>query len=279
MTDFDRRTVLGVIAGATLISTPASLTFAANGRKTTMTTNPQRALIVLTSVAEFPASTGALAGRPTGFYMDEMATPYWALRDAGVGVDFASIQGGKPPADPSSIGEEGQRKPAVQRFLDDTDSVAKLNTSMPIAAATAADYDLIFLPGGHGTMWDFAQSGDLARIVGAMFDAGAIVGAICHGPAGLVTATTADGRPIVEGRRVNAFTDAEERAVELDGVVPFLLESTLRAQGALFEATDNFQSHAVRDGNLVTGQNPSSVGAVAQLLVEALADTRREEAA
>ena len=117
-------------------------------------------------------------------------------------------------------------------------------------------YDLVFLPGGHGTMWDFAQSAELARVIGRAHDIGAVIGAVCHGPSGLIHANDAAGEPIVKGRRVAAFTDAEERAVGLAGVVPYLLEGELRRRGALFEGTDNFQSHAVRDGNLVTGAEP-----------------------
>lgn len=231
---------------------------------------PKRALIVLTSVGAFPAEAGAQAGRKTGFYMDEMATPYWALRDSGAVVGIASIAGGEPPADPGSMGEEGNRKPAVQRFLDDSAAMAALRDTIAIADVDPEAYDLIFLPGGHGTMWDFRQSDDLARIVGRMFDRNAIIGAVCHGPAGLIAAKAADGTPIVQGLRVNSFTDAEERAVELTDIVPFLVETSLRENGAIFEGTDNFASHAVRDGNLVTGQNPASVKAVAELLVTAL---------
>lgn len=231
---------------------------------------PKRALIVLTSVGAFPAEAGAQAGRKTGFYMDEMATPYWALRDSGAVVGIASIAGGEPPADPGSMGEVGNRKPAVQRFLDDSAAMAALRDTIAIADVDPEAYDLIFLPGGHGTMWDFRQSDDLARIVGRMFDRNAIIGAVCHGPAGLIAAKTADGTPIVQGLRVNSFTDAEERAVELTDIVPFLVETSLRENGAIFEGTDNFASHAVRDGNLVTGQNPASVQAVAELLVTAL---------
>ncbi|GFE65648.1 type 1 glutamine amidotransferase domain-containing protein [Litoreibacter roseus] len=235
----------------------------------------KRALFILTSVSQFPESD-----RLTGFYMDEMAIPYWALRDAGVEIDFASIKGGEAPADPSSIGEEGDRKPSVQRFLDDGDAMADLQTSKAIGDVEIDQYDGLFLPGGHGTMWDFAQSDELANFVGHMFDKGGIVGAVCHGPAGLLSATTSGGVPIVADRKINAFTDAEEREVGLADVVPYLLETELRAKGAKFEATsDKFSAYAVRDGNIVTGQNPASAEPVARLLVEAFADTQLTNAA
>ena len=120
-------------------------------------------------------------------------------------------------------------------------------------------------------MFDFPQSEALAAMVGKIFDAGGIIGAVCHGPAGLVTAKRADGRPVVEGLRVNAFTDAEEHAVGLVEAMPFLLESRLRDLGGKFEGTDNFKGHAVRGGQLITGQNPASAALVAEKMLEALA--------
>ncbi|XWN33630.1 MAG: type 1 glutamine amidotransferase domain-containing protein [Devosia sp.] len=274
-----RRTALAGIAGATLASTAILRTASADTSHTASKDNPMNALIVLTSISTFPASAGEHRGRATGFYIDEMAGPYWAMRDFGLGVEFASIAGGKPPIDPASLGEDGSRRDFVQRFLDNADSMEALATSMPITEADPSRYSAIFLPGGHGTMWDFRQSKVLADVIGTAWDNGAVVGAVCHGPAGLVEAVDASGEPIVKGRRVNAFTDAEEEAVGLTQAMPYLLESALREKGALFEGTDNFQPHAVRDGRLVTGQNPASVAAVSTLLVEALMATRHAKAA
>lgn len=236
-------------------------------------------LIVVTSVGEFPASAGEQAGRATGFYMDEMAGPYFAFADAGYEVTIASIAGGEPPVDPSSLGEEGNRKPTVQRFLDDAKAMATLKDTPRVGTLDPTAYAAVFLPGGHGTMWDFRQSADLAALVGRAWDNGALVGAVCHGPAGLIEAVDANGDPIVKGRRVNAFTDEEEAAVGLTDAVPFLVESELRAKGALFESTDNFGSHVTVDGRLVTGQNPASVQAVGEAIVAMLAESRATKAA
>jgi putative intracellular protease/amidase len=213
-------------------------------------------------------------GRPTGFYFDEMAAPYWALVDAGYAVDIASVKGGAAPHDPGSYGEAGKRPAAVQRFIDDSASMAKLAATPPVASINPRNYRAVFLPGGHGTMWDFTDTA-VAELVSGMWDLGAVVGAVCHGPAALVHAKRADGQPLVSGLRVNSFTDAEEAAVSLTGVVPFLLETELRNRGALFEHAANFQAHAVRDGRLVTGQNPRSVDAVAKLMLEALSHQYR----
>ena len=227
-----------------------------------------RVLIVLTSHTKLGDT-----GRDTGFYFDEMATPYWALTDAGFDVDIASIAGGAAVHDPGSVKADPAEQPApVSRFLNDNAAMAKLTNTVAISNVDAAQYQAVFLPGGHGTMYDFPESTALAAVVSQIYAADGVVGAVCHGPAGLVAATRPDGKPIVSGLRVNAFTDAEEEAVNLTDAMPFLLETRLRELGGRFEGTDNFQSHAVRDGRLVTGQNPASAGAVADLLLEALAD-------
>ncbi|MGE5477264.1 MAG: type 1 glutamine amidotransferase domain-containing protein [Bacteroidales bacterium] len=225
----------------------------------------KRALFILTSHDRLGDT-----GRSTGFYYEELATPYWALADAGVAVDIASIAGGTAPHDPGSLGAPGTRPASVERFVGDSAAMHKVRSTLAVEEVRAEDYDAIFLPGGHGTMWDLPTSTALAALLGRAFDLGKVIGAVCHGPAGLVGAKRADGKPIVADLRVNAFTDAEERAVGLTQVVPFLLESRLRQLGARFECGGNFQCHAVRDGQLVTGQNPMSSAAVAAEMLAAL---------
>ena len=235
-------------------------------------TKQQKVLIILTSHDQLGNT-----GRATGFYFDEMATPYWALFDAGYTVDIASVKGGNAPYDIGSYGEKGNRAAPVQRFIDDVASMAKIKSSLPISAIEVGDYGAIFLPGGHGTMWDFTDE-KLAQLVGKAWDNGSVIGAVCHGPAALVHAKKADGTPVVSGLKVNSFTDAEEAAVGLTEIVPFLLETELRKRGAKFENVGNFESHAVRDGQLVTGQNPRSAKAVAGLMLEALAAQKHKAA-
>jgi putative intracellular protease/amidase len=225
----------------------------------------KKALIVLTSIDRFPNTD-----RKTGFHMDEMATPYYGLVDADLNVSFASITGGKAPIDPGSLGDEGNRKPLVQRFLDDADAMAALEAASNVADIKIEDYDLVFLSGGHGTMWDFAQSDALAKLIGKAYDQNLIIGAVCHGPAGLVSAKSANGEPIVKGKKINSFTNNEEQAIGLDTTVPYLLEDALCEKGALFEGTEKFQAYAVRDGNIITGQNPASAEPVVKLLLETL---------
>lgn len=231
-------------------------------------TSKRRALLVLTSHTRLGDT-----GRGTGFYYDEMATPYWALTDAGFDVDIASVAGGVAPPDPKTLVEPADRPPMVARFMDDKDAMRKLDTTQKAADVDGAAYDCVFLPGGHGTMWDF-DTAMIGSIVTDAWAAGAVVGAVCHGPAGLLQATRPDGKPLVDGLSVNSFTDAETEQIGLNGVEPFLLETRLRELGGRFECSDNFTSHAVRDGRLVTGQNPQSTGAIAKLLIEATAEVK-----
>ncbi len=214
-------------------------------------------------------SHGAIGdtGRQTGLYFEELATPYWAFRDAGFQVEIASIAGGAPPVDPAS---RDAAPASVRRFQDDSEAMAALDGTRPVAALDPAGYSAVFLPGGHGTMWDLPGNDALIRLVGDLSASGRVVAAVCHGPAGLLQVRQPDGRPLVAGRRISAFTDTEEQAVGLVEAMPFLLETMLREQGAQFEGGPNFQPYAVRDGNLVTGQNPQSSARVAEEVIAAL---------
>lgn len=231
-------------------------------------------LIVLTSHAKMGNT-----GKKTGYYFDEMAAPYLVFADAGHSVDITSIVGGAPAYDPNSVDADPANRPAsVQRFMKDPNLMAKLSKTPALKTIDMVGYDAIFLAGGHGVMWDFAVSDALAHAVSHVYNHGGVVGAVCHGPAGLVNAKRADGKPLVEGLRVNGFTDAEEHAVKLEDVVPFLLETKLRSLGGKFEGGPNFSDYAVRDGRLVTGQNPQSAHSAAKLVVQALVDQHKEAA-
>ena len=228
-----------------------------------MTTN-LKILMIVTSHAELGTT-----GTKTGFWLEELAAPYYELLGALGGsatIDIASPAGGKPPADPKS---ESSEAAAVKRFLGDEAAMAKLAATTKLADVRE-DYDAYFIVGGHGVMWDLASSPELARLLGSAFDAKKVVAAVCHGPAGLVLAKDAAGEPIVKGRRVAGFSNEEEESVKLTGIVPFALESKLVELGGKYERGPKWASFAVRDGGLVTGQNPQSSVAVAKLVIEAL---------
>jgi putative intracellular protease/amidase len=202
----------------------------------------------------------------TGFWLEELAVPYLTFTRAGATVDLASPSGGQPPADPRS---EAEPSADVKAFLADPAAMKKLAHTIALKEVTA-DYDAVFVAGGHGVMFDLATSKETAALLSRTWAKGHVVAAVCHGPAALVGVTTADGTPLVKGRTVSAFTDEEERAAGLEQVMPFLLESRLASLGAKIDRAPKWQSHAVRDGQLVTGQNPASSRAVAQLVLEAL---------
>ena len=225
---------------------------------------PDRALIILTSHGSLGDT-----GNDTGFYWEELATPYWTLVEHGLEVDIASVAGGEPPADPGSAKEENLNDD-VRRFLADDTAMKALKNTSAIETVDATAYRLVYVPGGHGTVFDLSQTPAVGKAIGAAFDAGAVVGAVCHGPAGLLDVTLGNGRPLVEGRTVTGFTNSEEKAVGLEDVVPYLLEDRLRELGAEYVKADDFEVHAVRDGRLVTGQNPPSSKKVGELMIEAL---------
>jgi putative intracellular protease/amidase len=188
----------------------------------------------------------------------------------GVQVELASIAGGRVPVDPHSVAEKGKNPESVERFLGDAAAMLQLKNSRAIDAVTSADeYAAIFLPGGHGTMWDLPSSQPLAQLMSQAWASGKVLAAVCHGPAGLVDVKDVDGKPLVSGRRVSAFTNTEEDAAGLTNAVPFLLETRIRELGAIYEKGPDFQAFAVRDGKLVTGQNPASSEDVARLVLEA----------
>lgn len=233
-----------------------------------------RLLMILTST-----DTLGQDGAPTGFYWEELAVPYWTFRDEGYSVELASIQGGHPPADPASDDDPQARPRAVRRFMEDTQAMKALENTIPIGDVDPKRYDGVFLPGGHGTMWDFHQTPQVAATVSTIHEQGGVIGAVCHGPAGLLGTMRSDGTPLLKGRKVNGFTNSEEKAAELADVVPFLLEDELKAEGAVFErSSEDFCGFAIRDARIVTGQNPDSSAAVAEHMLAALNDTHREVA-
>jgi len=206
----------------------------------------------------------------TGSWVEEVAAPYYIMTNAGIEVTIASIAGGAVPFDPNSLKDDAVKGEPAQRFLKD-EGVQKLVKDTPaFASLNPNNFDGIFMPGGHGVMWDLPENEILASWLKRYDAEGKIIAAVCHGPAGLVGAVREDGKPLVAGRNVTGFTDAEEKAVGLDHVVPFPLESKLRALGGVFSSGGDWQPHAVRDGHLITGQNPMSSELVGEKILEAL---------
>jgi len=220
-------------------------------------------------------------GRATGFWLEEFAAPYYVLRDAGVDVTLASPKGGQPPVDPKSD-EPGSQTPAMKRFRSDPEAQRALANTVKLADVSADDYDAVFFPGGHGPLWDLTEDRSSIALIERLAVAGKPVAAVCHGPAVFRRAKGADGAPLVKGKTVTGFSNTEEAAVGLTNVVPFSVEDVLKDNGGRYSRGEDWASHAVVDGNLITGQNPASSEATAKALLEALAagvgGARRTEA-
>jgi len=211
-------------------------------------------------------SHGDLAGlRPTGYYLSEVAHPWRVFTDAGYTVDLGSVEGGEPPVDGADLSDPIQRA-----FIEDPEMHRKVQGTPRFSDIDSSDYDAVLYAGGHGTMWDFPDDDDLARVTREIYESGGVIAAVCHGPAALVGVTLSNGRPLVEGRRVAAFTDSEEAAAGLSTVVPFLLQTRLEELGAKHSAAPDFEAHVVTDQRLVTGQNPASATGVAESVLLAL---------
>jgi putative intracellular protease/amidase len=223
-------------------------------------------LIVVTSSGQMGPD-----GEATGVWLEELAVPYLHLRDAGFDVTVVSVEGGKLPVDPRSLAERGENPEPVERFLDDEQGRRILEDSTALSAVDPSEFDAVFFPGGHGTMWDFPAE-NIGQIVSDFIAADKPVAAVCHGPAALVSAKGADGKPIIDGLEVSAFTNSEEAAVGLMDAVPFSLTDRLRELGAEVKTAADFEPYAIRDGLLITGQNPQSSEKVAELLAQALRD-------
>jgi len=214
-------------------------------------------------------------GRKTGFWLEELAAPYFVFRGAGADITLASPKGGQPPLDPKS-NEPAFQTEDTRRFERDQAATAALANTLRLSDINQADYDSVFFPGGHGPLWDLTNDRNALSLIEDMLAAGKPVALVCHAPGILTNVKTPDGKPIAKGRVVTGFTDSEEEAMHLVDVVPYLLEDVLKEQGAKFSKTADWGVHVVQDGLLITGQNPASSKQGARRLLEAL---RKQDAA
>jgi len=229
-------------------------------------------LVVLTS-----HDTLGDTGRKTGFWLEELAAPYWRFIDAGARVTLASPKGGQPPLDPKSDDPDAQSED-TRRFRGDREAMDALSNTRRLADVAIADHDAVFYPGGHGPLWDLADDQDSVMLIQAALSTGKPVAAVCHGPAVLRDVRGSDGSPLVRGREVTGFSNSEEAAAGLVKVVPFLVEDMLKERGGRYSRAPDWQSHAVTDGLLVTGQNPASSSAAAEALLSLMPNLKRRAA-
>ncbi len=208
-------------------------------------------------------------GKKTGFWLEELAAPYYVLRDGGAKLTLASPKGGQPPLDPKSDQPENQTE-LTKRFQADSAAKAELASTRKLADVSANDFDAVFYPGGHGPMWDMPDNATSIALIEAFVKADKPVAAVCHAPVALVNVRGKDGEYLIKGKRVTAFTNEEEEAVALTKVVPFLVEDRLKERGAIYSKVANWVPYVQVDGKLVTGQNPASSGPGAKELLKVL---------
>jgi putative intracellular protease/amidase len=216
-------------------------------------------------------------GRKTGFWLEEFAAPYFVFRDAGVELTLASPKGGQPPVDPKSDLPENQT-PAMGRFKKDPAAQKALSQTVRLTDMKAEDFDTVFYVGGHGPMWDLVDNPDSIALIESFYNSSKPVAAVCHSPA-VFHRVMYQGAPMVKGKRVTGFTNGEEEAVHLTKVVPFLVENELKRVGARYEKAADWESFAIIDGRLVTGQNPASSTAAAHALLKVLKENGTDTAA
>lgn len=209
-------------------------------------------------------------GKKTGFWLEELAAPYYVFKDAGANITLASPKGGQPPLDPKS-NEPDFQTDDTRRFEADAEATALLAATEKLSSVSQADFDIVFYPGGHGPLWDLAEDSDSIALIEAAHIAGKPVAFVCHAPGVLRHVKGTDGKPLVNGKKITGFTNSEEAAVGLTKVVPFLLEDELSQLGGIFSAGDDWSVYAVQEGNLITGQNPASSAETARLALKTLA--------
>ena len=213
-------------------------------------------------------------GRPTGFWLEEFAAPYFVFADAGVELTLASPKGGQPPLDPKSDLPENQT-PAMARFKKDAEAQKALANTDKLSSLKSEDFDTVFYPGGHGPMWDLAEDPVSIALLESFYNSGKPIALVCHSP-GVLRHVTYKGEPLVKGKRVTGFTNGEEEEMKLTKVVPFLVEDELLRLGAVFEKKANWQPFSIVDGRLVTGQNPASSTSAAQALLKLMTGSELE---
>lgn len=241
-----------------IILTACSLTATAQNKE-----KMKKVLFVVTSHSKLGNT-----GEKTGFWTEELAAPYYELADQGIQIDIATPLGGQPPIDPKSAVPASATED-TKRFDADTALLEKLKHTLKLADVKESDYDAVFYPGGHGPLWDLTKDKNSINLIQKFFNNNKPVAFVCHAP-GVLKDVKVNGDYLVKGKKVTGFSNAEEAAVGLTNVVPFLLEEVLQANGGIYSKTENWQPYAVEDGLLITGQNPASSKLVAQKLLQQL---------
>lgn len=221
-------------------------------------------LIILTSHAKLGNTDNK-----TGFWIEEFANPYYTFQEAGAEITIASPKGGQPPIDPKSDTPENQTE-ATKRYKSDTHLLSLMANTKKLTEVSEDDFDAVFYPGGHGPLWDLTTDKDSINLIENFWDSKKPIAAVCHAPSVLLNAKDENGNFLIKGKKVTGFSNTEEQAVQLDKIVPFMLEDELKSKGGIYSKKEDWASYVVKDGLLITGQNPGSSEAVANELIQLL---------
>lgn len=220
-------------------------------------------LIITTSCATTPKN------KPTGIWLEEYAVPYQLFTQEGFKIEIASIKGAAAPIDPRSNPTDGQSEQWAE-------AIQSLQATTKLSAVNPDDYDAIFFPGGHGTMFDLPNNPNINNILRKFYENNKIIAAVCHGPACFIGVTLKNGKSLLAGRSVTGFTNEEEIAAEQEKNMPFLLEDELLKSGANYIKESEWSDHIEVDGNIITGQNPQSSESVAKAIIKKLNNQSKE---
>ena len=256
--------MIQIFKASILVIVGCATLFACSSKATSQTRRiekvKEKILFVVTSHSE-----KGNTGEKTGYYLSEVSHPWDVLENAGYEIDFVSPKGGDAPVDEVDLSD-----PVNKKFWEDEVYRKKVKNTLKPSQINPDDYVAIHFAGGHGTMWDFPDNKEIAKIASDIYENNGYVSAVCHGPAGLINIKLSNGKYLVDGKKVNAFTNEEENAVGLTNEVPFLLETKLIERGAIFEKSGLWETHVVVDQRLITGQNPASSKKVGEELLKAL---------
>lgn len=221
-------------------------------------------------ICMIPTSGAELKGRNCGLWLEEFAGPYYVFKEAGVDLVVASPKGGPVPIDSKSMTGDFFTEPG-KKLMHDPEPIGLLMHSVKLETLSfPGDFDAIYMPGGHGACVDYISNPTLKKVIETMYNEGKVVSTVCHGPISLIECNKPDGTPLVQGKTVTGFSDSEEKAVQWEDDVPYLIESKFIEQGAKYEKADDWHSKVCVDGNLITGQNPQSSEDAARAIVSAL---------
>ena len=221
-------------------------------------------LIVLTSHSQLGNTEGK-----TGFWIEEFATPYYIFKDSGAEIILASPNGGQPPIDPKSDEPENQTEATI-RYKKDNELLNLMSNTIKLENITSVDFDGVFYPGGHGPLWDLTTNKKSIELLEEFWNSKKPIATVCHAPSVLLNAKDENGNYLIKDKKVTGFSNTEEKAVQLDEIVPFMLEDELKIKGGIYSKKDDWSSYVVKDGLLITGQNPASSAAVANELLSLL---------